>query len=701
MFLGLEKVLIKKLKTILHCKWFWLLFICFIGIYLFTYFSFNNESIYNAGDISLEMQVDDFSYNGNLLSLELKGKEGLIGYYTISTEDELEYLNDNIKYGSIVFVRGSLDMPSEATVFKGFDYRKYLKHQGIYYILSIDKVEVRRDSKSFKYIVKNMIHDRIKIIDTKGYMEAFILGNKDFIDDETYSNYQTIGVSHLFALSGMHVSFLSLVLGKVFKKFKWQKLLVLVLLFWYGFLVGFPASIGRCLVFMLLSYFNKKYCLKLSSLQVLGLDWGILLLTFPRFFYNVGFWFSFLIVGGIIISGDFIKASNRLLSSIKLSLVSFLFSIPILLYVFYSVSVGGIVYNLIYIPYVTFLVYPCCLLSFIWPLFMNIFNILIMIMEVVTNYIGNISGGYFYGSFNIYQVIFMYFILILIFKFKKKWGIGIIGLMLIILVTKPYLDSKAYVYYLDVGQGDSILIILPYREKVLLIDTGGKVSFTTDEWKMRKTTYVSDNTINLLKGLGIYKIDYLILSHGDYDHMGEATNLVSNFKVNQVIFNNGEFNSLEENLIDTLRRNDISYYQNINELSFDRCTFYFLETREYDDENDNSSVIYTSIYGYNLLFMGDAGVSKEEDIIDKYNFKNIDFFKVGHHGSDTSSSKSFINEINPKYCFISVGENNRYGHPKQSVLDTLNNCYIYRTDLKGSIEVILSKNSYDVITMLE
>lgn len=98
------------------------------------------------------------------------------------------------------------------------------------------------------------------------------------------------------------------------------------------------------------------------------------------------------------------------------------------------------------------------------------------------------------------------------------------------------------------------------------------------------------------------------------------------------------------------------------------------------------------------MFMGDAGVEKEKDILEKYSLENIDFFKVGHHGSNTSSSIEFVSKINPKYSLISVGKDNKYGHPKSSVLDNLSSSNIYRTDLDGSIEIKLNKNGYNIRT---
>ncbi len=183
--------------------------------------------------------------------------------------------------------------------------------------------------------------------------------------------------------------------------------------------------------------------------------------------------------------------------------------------------------------------------------------------------------------------------------------------------------------------------------------------------------------------------------HGDYDHMGEAINLVNNFKVEKVIFNCGEFNDLEQNLIKVLDKKKIPYYSCIKELNFDNNKLHFLQTKEYD-VNENSNVIYTELNGYKFMFMGDAGVEKEKDILEEYNISNLDVLKVGHHGSKTSSDKNFIDEMNPKNSIISVGKNNRYGHPNKEALNNLANTKIYRTDQDGSIIFRIKNNKLKI-----
>ena len=180
--------------------------------------------------------------------------------------------------------------------------------------------------------------------------------------------------------------------------------------------------------------------------------------------------------------------------------------------------------------------------------------------------------------------------------------------------------------------------------------------------------------------------------------MGEAINLVNNFKVEKVIFNCGQYNDLEKELIKVLDKKKIKYYSCISELNIGNKKLTFLQAKEYDNENDNSNVIYTELDGYKFMFMGDASITTEEEILFKYNLPDIDVLKVGHHGSKTSSSKEFIDEINPKYSIISVGKNNRYGHPNKEVLENLNESKIYRTDQDGSIMFKIKNNKLKIET---
>ena len=244
-------------------------------------------------------------------------------------------------------------------------------------------------------------------------------------------------------------------------------------------------------------------------------------------------------------------------------------------------------------------------------------------------------------------------------------------------------SSKLEIHFIASGHYDDSILVRT-DQKTIYID-GGREG-------------CKDKDITYLNELGVKKIDYMIGSHGDFDHMGDSIYLINNYKVKNVVFNCGEFNELEKELIKVLDKKKIKYHSCIKELNIDNKKLYFLQTKEYDNENDNSNVIYTELDGYKFMFMGDAGIDKEKDILNKYNLSNIDVLKVGHHGSKTSSSKSFINEINPKNSIISVGKNNRYGHPNKEALNNLEDSKVYRTDQDGSIIFKIKNNKLKIKT---
>lgn len=181
--------------------------------------------------------------------------------------------------------------------------------------------------------------------------------------------------------------------------------------------------------------------------------------------------------------------------------------------------------------------------------------------------------------------------------------------------------------------------------------------------------------------------------HGDYNHIGNVFYLIDNIKINKIIFNNNDFNELETSLIEKLKKKRIAYSKEMDS-TFEMIygTWHFLDMIDYDNENDNSLVTYLKYYDYTFLFMGDSSFMVESNIIKKYKLSKIDFLKVGHHGSKTSSSKEFINYTKPWYAFISVGRKNKYGHPNKETLENLKGYIIYQTDLIGTIKLIINKN---------
>ena len=402
--------------------------------------------------------------------------------------------------------------------------------------------------------------------------------------------------------------------------------------------------------------------------------------------------------------GDYINNYKSYIKKLLLtSIISFIVSIPITLYYFNQINLLSIIYNIFFVPYISIIVFPLSLLTFIFPFLNNIFNIFIKILENTSLILSKIDLLKLIFCNNHLVFYFGYVVLIITsligIKRRKLYYILFIIIIMFFHYLQPLILDKHYIMMLDVGQGDSLLI--HYNNKNILIDTGGVMTYDKEKWqkKIKTNSIVLNTSIPILKKRGIKKLNYLILTHGDYDHMGEAITLVNNFKVEKVIFNCGEFNNLEQNLIKVLEKKKIPYYSCIKELNIDdNNKLYFLNNKDYGNENDNSSVIYTELNKYKFLFMADAGVEVEEDLTKKYNLKDIDVLKVGHHGSKTSSSKEFINEINPKYSLISVGKDNKFGHPNKEVLENLENSKIYRTDEDGSIMFKIKNNKFKIET---
>lgn len=624
------------------------------------------------------------------MTIDLKGEEQIKVKYSIKNNDGIV---SKLCYGCKVLIKGEIQTIDNNTVPNNFNYKDYLEKHKIYHVMKAEDIIFLKTKVNFLYQIKNKVVKRVSEIDNSGYMKGFILGDKSEI--EYYTKYQTLGIAHLFAISGMHIGLFSSFLLKILKKLgdKFKYTIVILFLLMYGFIVGFTPSIKRCLLFFILNCFNKLFNFEISSFKIFTLTVVILILFDVNLIYDVGFLYSVFTVGGIILNQEYINKGNYLIRSLKLSYIAFLFSMPIALHNFYAVNFLAIIYNLFYVPFVSLIMYPSCLLTFVFSPLEKIFLLLVLIFERISGMLATFDFLTIYMKMSLFSVGLFYLCLILIFKFElKKMYVGLI-ISILLFYVKNFVDPNWYVYYFDVGQGDSTLLISAKQREIIMIDTGGLKSYDEDT-----KYYVSDKIITFLHSKGINKINKMLLSHGDYDHMGDAINVVSKVKVKEVVFNCGQYNSLEKNLIEVLKQKRIKYSACINDIKGENIKLYFLNTRVYDNENDSSSVVYMNYNNYKFLFMGDAGISKEQDLLKQYSLEKIDFLKVGHHGSNTSTSEEFVNRIKPSYAIISVGKKNRYGHPKDSVLQTLHNSKIYRTDVDGSIEVKLGKNGFSIKT---
>ena len=674
----------KKLKIVLLCSF---LFISF----LFRFFQ-KSESKYDGSEKIIYGTVINYSISDDKISIILKGKENILVSFKGSF---------NFSLGQKVKVYGAMNVISNNTIFNLFNYKNYLLSKGIKYIFIAKKIKIISADIGIKYNIKNKILKHINSYKSKRYLKSLILNENADIEKDVLESYRINGISHLFAISGTHIMIISWLLRYVFEKlFKNRGLsirLIILFLIYYLFLVDFSPSVLRAVLIFVMINLKKYFKFEIKNNEILIIICLTLLNINPYYVYNLGFSLSFIVSFFLITFGSVLSSNNYFIKVFKVSLMAFASSAPLLINTSYNLNLLSPILNVLFVPFIGLLIYPLALITIFLKPFDLFFNCVINFLESLSV---KISSSDFLSismpHFDLTTLFVYYFLLFVLLKVYQKKRENLF-LLIVIFIFVYHRVSTFNIYtsvtMLDVNQGDCSLISLPNGKGNILIDTGGETKFND-----KSSNIAQKKIVPFLNSIGINKLTYLIISHGDFDHMGEAINLVNNFKVEKVIFNCGEFNDLEKELIKVLDKKKIKYYSCIKELNIDKNKLYFLQTKEYDNENDNSNVIYTEFNGYKFMFMGDASITTEKEILNKYNLPDIDVLKVGHHGSKTSSSESFVNTINPKYSVISVGKNNRYGHPNKEVLNNLEGSKIYRTDKDGSIMFKIKNNKLRIET---
>lgn len=268
---------------------------------------------------------------------------------------------------------------------------------------------------------------------------------------------------------------------------------------------------------------------------------------------------------------------------------------------------------------------------------------------------------------------------------KSKSLIKIFLLFLLVIYVNGCTKEKLFsVHIIDVGQGDSIFI-QTLENKRILIDAG-------DE-EAEHTVY------SYLKRKGVKKIDVLIATHPDTDHIGSMDYIIDKFKISHFYMPEAKTDSEAfYNLLDSCRDKNlkIEYLIKGDVLKIDSSTsMEILSPSTITDKNNLNSIVSLLNYsGYEFLFTGDAEKENESEILSSCNLPDIEFLKAGHHGSSSSSTDEFIAKLKPDAVAISCGYNNDYGHPHRSVLDTFreNGSVVYRTDKNGTLVFYCDEN---------
>ncbi len=688
--------LIKLRKVLLFKSIYITLFIISL-IYLVIYINIDFTSKFEGSETEVEGVIESIEYQGNKMTLTLKTKEKLIATYYFDTEEELHKTKKDLSLGDTLTLKGELTNPISSKNFYGFSYPTYLKYQKIFYIMKVSDYSIKNKNSNILYSIRNAVRSSISNDKVGSYIKVFFLGDDTSFDTTLEEDFRSLGISHLFALSGTQISFLISIFTLRKKSFNFKNLLfVFCILFSYYLIIEDCAAIDRALIFSLVFSINNTFNFNIRPLFLILLSLSILFFINPYYIFDVGFQYSTIISCTLILYMNNKKSKGKIIDLLEVSWVSFLVSLPISLYHFSYTNPLSIIYNLFYVPFINVIIFPLSIVCFFIPYLSFILEFFINIFESSVAFLSHLNIGYItLARFNIVYYL-LYYVLIFSYLFvKKKIYLFLILLMVVVHYSYPKLFPKDALYMIDVGQGDSFLITS--NNKSMLIDTGGVMNYYQEEWMQYEKTSSGVYLVNFLKTLGITKLDYLVLTHGDYDHAGETLTIMDEIDVGTVFFNGNELNTLEKKIW----KSSSNHYKLTEGDSFSLGNFNFLViSNTYPDENDGSLVLYSTVYNKKLLFMGDASIKSEEYILDNYELDDITILKVGHHGSRTSSSENFIDKVNPTYSLISAGVDNKFNHPHKEVIERLeeNGSIIFNTQADGMVMFDFTNNKIKTYT---
>ena len=671
-----------KCRKILLSNWFYVLF--FLGSLLYVFYSYLfyipappkvSENKQYKGTVTSKQEGEDY------VLLETTGKINFQVYLSINHQEDKDFIH-HIQVGSLLSFQGKIEsIQDEFYLFYGTSYSKKLARTNLFYKIFPEQI-IQLEQKNILFKIKEKIYTYLNCFpSSKAYLKTFLLGDQTSLSKKTKEMYQTLGISHLFALSGMHLSFIIGGLYGFLKKWLnketycfWISFCLLVV---YALLVKQSPSIMRASFFFLLFRFNKLYDLHIKSYQLLLLILSCFLLLNPFILEEISFLYSFSIASGLVLFQKKLAATKKWKSLLKTSCFSFFLSLPITIYYQYQTNFLSILWNLFFIPFVSLIVFPLSFLVFICPPLEPIFCFVIMILEKISTFCLPFSMGTFiFMKVSIFYYLFLFCFFFFCLFFPKFFPLYFF-LLFCHSFLFPYGKGDRFTM-IDVGQGDCFLF--ESKGKALLLDTGGK-----EGRKEQNATFL----LRELKARGIRKIEVL-LSHGDQDHAGNVEPILQDFPVTFIGFNAGSDTETEK-MLKTVAKDKKIPTQTMSEqksLSLGRFSFVQLNSK-WENENDSSAIYFVTYQDKTMLFLGDASSKVEKKILEKYQLPSLNLIKIAHHGSQTSTSEELLQSQPISFAFISSGRNNFYHHPSPSTINKLTKYHIsiYNTQEVGSVEV--------------
>ncbi|WP_251047368.1 DNA internalization-related competence protein ComEC/Rec2 [Planococcus sp. ISL-110] len=650
--------------------------------------------------------------------------------YRVSSEKEklqMEKLMDQLVFQ----VSGVFEAPSPPSHRYSFNMADYLKHNGAASLLavqSIDGAEAndtwtnrllgRRDA--LKHHIREHFPESLV-----AEAEALLIGERENMDPEDQRVHQTLGISHLFAISGLHVGIASGLLYVILIRLHVRKetaiIILLIVLPLYAVIAGGAPSVWRAASMVSVVLAGKLFGFRLPIASIMLTSMVVFMLWNPYAMYKIGFQLSYGATFGIIYS---LKFLGGIQSSVKtgfaITFISQVTLYPLLLFHFYELSLSAFLVNSLFVPLFTLLILPAnFLLLLLTAVFQPAADFVFYFYEPLRGGIDRFMrwlAGLPYQLWNPgkpgFVMVFILTASVYLFycvaerKFRF-WQLLILLMPALLFTALPYLDPRLKVTFLDVGQGDSALIELPHRKAIYLIDSGGVLRFDTEAFKEKKRPYEIGRQVvaPYLKGNGISSIDAFIISHPDADHAEGAEEIFRLFPVDELHLTPGSAsNALMVELAPDAAEARVVFPGAGSNWTVGETQFAYLSPTDAEYEGNNDSLVLLMKTGdYRVLFTGDLEAGGERELLAPYGSElaGLTVLKVGHHGSKTSSSEEFLAVLKPTLSIFSTGADNRYGHPSPEVVERFNEMRLdtLNTAENGTIRLLYEKGELELETM--
>lgn len=576
-----------------------------------------------------------------------------------------------------------------------------------------------------KYLARAFLDkiDEIFPSDTRAFVRAILIGDRDelYADGGFVSALKISGIYHIVAVSGMHIAFLVNYLTLLLGKRRRVSLVLIPVIIIYMAMTGFTPSVTRAgimqIMLLLAPIFNRESD-GITSLSVAAF---LILLQNPLAIKNIGFQLSFAATIGLTLTSEPLmrrftvfmrehepkskllkRTAYSLVSSATTSIGASVFSVPLIAVHFGYISIVSFVTNLLVVwagSLAFALSFAAVLLGFVWTFGGGLIagaaswfvRYLVFVVKLIASF--PFAAIYTQNPYITMWLLFIYVEGIIFVKMKEKirklllpGGIAVIMLCLILVlngmgVFAAKTDGVITVTALNVGQGQSIVV--SHGEYVTVVDCGGSVKSTA-----------GDTAAEHLLAAGFLKIDLLVLTHFDSDHVNGVLQLFERIKVDAIAVPDPDISDsyYAEDIIEAARRKkiEIKYIMRDAKLEMGDMTVNLYAPLGSDSENERGLFVMYEYGTVEVLITGDAGTTIERQFAAKYLLPDIEVIIAGHHGSKYSSSSELLSATTPDYAIISVGYNS-YGHPTEEAMERIiaAGAEIYRTDIHGTVTITL------------